>query len=82
MRAEERKEAIRGNEEEVNKDYIFIFMDEFICKPMKNQIEDIIQCQRNLQEMHLQSQRQLSDLELRIDNTNVNTEAQLNKLKG
>ena len=82
MRAEERKEAIRGNEEEVNKDYIFIFMDEFIRKPMKNQIEDIIQCQRNLQEMHLQSQRQLSDLELRIDNTNVNTEAQLNKLKG
>lgn len=37
---------------------------------------------KNLQEMHLQSQRQLNDLKLRIDNANENTEAQLNQHKG
>uniref|UniRef100_A0A9I9DLB2 Uncharacterized protein n=1 Tax=Cucumis melo TaxID=3656 RepID=A0A9I9DLB2_CUCME len=45
-------------------------------------MEDIIQCQRNLQEIHLQSQRKLSDLELKMDNANVNNEAQLHQLKG
>uniref|UniRef100_A0A9I9EE30 Uncharacterized protein n=1 Tax=Cucumis melo TaxID=3656 RepID=A0A9I9EE30_CUCME len=31
--------------------------------------------------MHFQSQRKLNDLELKMDNTNVNNEAQLHQLK-
>uniref|UniRef100_A0A9I9EID2 Uncharacterized protein n=1 Tax=Cucumis melo TaxID=3656 RepID=A0A9I9EID2_CUCME len=58
-----------------------IISSSFICKPLENGMEDIIQCQRNLQEIHLQSQRKLSDLELKMDNANVNNEAQLHQLK-
>uniref|UniRef100_A0A9I9E7V8 Uncharacterized protein n=1 Tax=Cucumis melo TaxID=3656 RepID=A0A9I9E7V8_CUCME len=73
---------MRGEEDEVDEDYIFKFMDNFICKPLENEIEDIIQFQSNLQEIHLPSQRKLSDLKLKMDNANVNNEAQLHQLKG
>lgn len=43
---------------------------------MEKGYEDIIQCQSNLQEMHTQCQRQLSDLKLKMDNANANTKAQ------
>ncbi|KAA0064201.1 hypothetical protein E6C27_scaffold548G001430 [Cucumis melo var. makuwa] len=44
MRLEQKKETIRGGEDEVDKDYIFKFMEIFICKPLENGIEDIIKC--------------------------------------
>ena len=69
-------------EEEVDEDYIINFMDHYIRKPMEKGIKDIIKCQSNLQEMHLRSQKHLSNLSLKVDNANVNTKAQLNKLKG
>uniref|UniRef100_A0A9I9E4L6 Uncharacterized protein n=1 Tax=Cucumis melo TaxID=3656 RepID=A0A9I9E4L6_CUCME len=56
-------------------------MENFICKPLKSGIEDIIQCQRNLQKMHLPSQRKLSDLELKMDNANIRNEVQLHQFK-
>uniref|UniRef100_A0A9I9EJ73 Uncharacterized protein n=1 Tax=Cucumis melo TaxID=3656 RepID=A0A9I9EJ73_CUCME len=38
---------------------------------MEKGFKDVIQCQNNLQEMHLRSQKQLHDLELKVDNANV-----------
>ena len=67
------KEALKEkNHEVVDKDYIFYFINHHVCKPMENGFEDMIQWQSNLQEMQLWSQKQLSDLELKVDNANEN----------
>lgn len=50
------KEAMK-EAEEVDADYVFKFMDEFICKPLKRGFEDMFQCQSNLQEMQLWDQK-------------------------
>ncbi|KAA0062630.1 hypothetical protein E6C27_scaffold79G001410 [Cucumis melo var. makuwa] len=52
VRLEKLKEAMK-EEEEVDANYVFKFMDEFICKPLERGFEDIFQCQSNLQEMQL-----------------------------
>ncbi|TYK11947.1 hypothetical protein E5676_scaffold177G001300 [Cucumis melo var. makuwa] len=44
------KEAVR-EEEEVSADYVFMFIDEYICKPLERGFKDIFQCKSNLQEM-------------------------------
>lgn len=36
------KEAVREDEEEVDDDYLFKFLDHYVCKPMKKEFEDII----------------------------------------
>ena len=51
--------TIRRGQDKVDEDYIFKFMDNFICKPLKSGIEDIIQCQSNLQDMYLRSQKKI-----------------------
>ena len=72
---------VKKDEEEVDEDYIFKFIGHYICKPIERGFEDVIQCQSNLQKMHLQGQKQLSDLELKVDNTNAHHQSQLKSLK-
>ena len=49
---------------------------------MKRGFEDVIQCQSNLQEIQLRSKKQLCNLELKCDNVNANSQAQIDQLKG
>ena len=48
---------------------------------MSNGFEDVIQCQSNLQKMHLCCQKQLRDLELKLENINHHHQAQIEGLK-
>lgn len=70
------------NKDTVAKDYLFKFMDHHICKPMKKGFEDLIQCQSNTQEMQLQSENMIIDMELKMDNANAHSEAQMQQLEG
>lgn len=47
------KETMKEDEKVVYEDYIFKLIDHYICKPMDRGFEDVIQCQRNFQEIHL-----------------------------
>ncbi|KAA0049656.1 hypothetical protein E5676_scaffold368G00010 [Cucumis melo var. makuwa] len=68
-------------EEEVDAYYVFKFIDKFICKPLERGFEDTFQCQSNLQEMQLRSQKQVSDLELKIDNASASNQAQMDQFQ-
>lgn len=57
------KEVVREDEEEVDENYNLKFIDDYVCKPMNNGFEDVIQCKSNLQEMHL-CKKQCSQLGL------------------
>ncbi|KAA0054903.1 hypothetical protein E5676_scaffold1163G00070 [Cucumis melo var. makuwa] len=65
------KEMVIEYEEEYYEDYVFKFLDHYVCKLMERGFENVIQCQRTLQEMHLRSHKQLNDLELKVDNANA-----------
>ena len=54
------------NEEDIDKDYIFKFMDESICKSMKRGFQDMIQCQNILQETQLRNKKQVGDMEMHM----------------
>ena len=47
------KEVMREEEEGVNEDYIFKFLDHYVYKPMEKGFEGAIQCQSNLHETQL-----------------------------
>ncbi|KAA0047490.1 hypothetical protein E6C27_scaffold498G001090 [Cucumis melo var. makuwa] len=57
-------------------DEYFKFIKNNFGKPMRDGFEDIFQCQANLQE-GMRSQKQLQNLELRIDNKDLRHQAQL-----
>lgn len=72
---------MREDEEEVDQEYTLKFNDDYVCKPMNNGCEYVIQGERNLYEMHLRSQKQLHDLELKCDNSNTHNQAQMDQPK-
>ena len=74
-RLDKLKKVVR--EEEVDANYFFKFMDDYICKPLERGFEDIVQCQSNLQEIQMQGQKQLSDLELKVDSASTNSQTQI-----
>ena len=64
-----------------DEDYTLKFFDDYVCKPMSSGFEDEIQCQSNFQEMHFQSQKQLEDFKLKLDNKNHHHQVQIEGLK-
>ncbi|KGN49653.1 hypothetical protein Csa_018510 [Cucumis sativus] len=77
----EAKEAVREDVYADDEDYTLKFFDDYVCKPMSSGFEDEIQCQSNFQEMHFQSQKQLEDFKLKLDNKNHHHQVQIEGLK-
>lgn len=74
------KEAEREDEKEVDEYFIFKFMDHYICMPVEKGFEDVIKCQSNHKEMPFWSEKQLCDLELKCNNANANSQAEIDEL--